>query len=102
MGLCITLENEGGETSSTLTDDKNLLHKLLPSQDDESFPMLTSIDWYGNTVFNAVQMKRFLSEWEHLTKRASTAEEKALTAGIKALALRCQDEVHHYLKFIGD
>jgi hypothetical protein len=102
MGLGIALENEAGATLQILTDDKNLLHKLLPSHDDDSYPMLASIDWYGDTVFNAIQMKRFLPEWECVTGRANTSEEKVLVAAVHALALRCQDEVHVYLKFIGD
>jgi hypothetical protein len=63
--------------------------------------MLASIDWYGDTVFNAVQMKRFLEEWDHVMQRDGSPKEHALTAAIKQLAERCRDEVHLYLKFIG-
>jgi len=102
MGLCIVLENEAGESLEMLLDGKNLLHKLLPSHDDDAHPLLASIDWYGDTVFNNLQMKRFLAEWENLVQRAGSPEEQELVAGIKSLGHRCRDGVHLYLKFIGD
>lgn len=102
MGLCIALTNEGGENLGFVTDDKNFLHKLLPSVDDDSSPMLASIDWYGDTVFNSVQMRRFMQEWDILKQRARSVEEAQLAAAVKSLAERCRDEVHLYLKFIGD
>ena len=102
MGLCIALTTEAGENLEFVSDDKNLLHKLLPSNDDDSNPMLASIDWYGDTVFNAVQMKRFLPEWSRLKQKALGVEEQQLANAIESLAQRCNDEVHLYLKFIGD
>ena len=102
MGLCIALEKENGQAIETLLDEKNLLHKLLPTENGESHSMLMFIDWYGNTVFNRLQMKRFLVEWASIVERAHTADEKSLVADIKALALRCEEGVHMYLKFIGD
>lgn len=102
MGLCIALTNEAGENLEFVCDDKNFLHKLLPSQDDDSSPALSSIDWYGDTVFNSIQMKRFIPELDLLQERASTDEEKALVSTVKKLAERCEGGVHLYLKFIGD
>jgi len=102
MGLCIALENETGDTLAIITDEKNYLHKLLQHPDHAAEAMLSSIDWYGDTVFNRVQMTRFLAEWETLMKNASTSEEQALITGVKELAQRCRDGVHLYVKFIGD
>jgi hypothetical protein len=102
MGLCIALINEGGENLAFITDDKNFLHKLLPPADDDSSPMLASIDWYGDTVFNSVQMRRFIPEWNILKQRTRNVEEQQLVAAVERLAERCKDEVHLYLKFIGD
>jgi len=102
MGLCIELTGEAGTVFEVVTDDGNVLHRLLPPHDDNSSPTLASVDWYGDTVFNAVQMKRFLAEWDHMAQRATSREEQALAATIRAFAERCRDEVHLYLKFIGD
>jgi hypothetical protein len=85
-----------------MADPKNYLGKLLPERDDLAYPMLASIDFCGDTVFNRMQMGRFLAEWADVLARAHVPEEKALVSTIEGLAHRCQDEVHLYLKFIGD
>ena len=64
--------------------------------------MLAAVDWYGDTIFNRLQMDRFLSEWEILKQRSSTSEEAALIEKVKELALRCLSGTHLYLAFIGD
>jgi hypothetical protein len=60
MGLCIALQTESGEQIELVADDKNLLDKLLGFPDANAFPMLASIDRYGDTIFNRMQMERFL------------------------------------------
>ena len=102
MGLCVALQNESGETLTMLADEKNFLHKVLPTPEDPANPMLGSIDWYGDTVFNRTQMPRFLSEWEGLLGKANSLEERDLITGVKVLAERCRDGAHLYIKFIGD
>lgn len=102
MGLGISLQDELGAELETVVDPKNLLGKLLPEQDDPAHPMLGSIDFYGDTVFNRMQMGRFLTEWTDVATKAGTPEERALVTAVRELALRCQDGVHLYLKFIGD
>jgi hypothetical protein len=102
MGLCIALTNEASENLEFVSDDKNFLHKLLPGPEDNSSPMLGAIDWYGDTVFNSIQMKRFIAEWDRLEKRATAPDEKALVQAVRNMAQRCEGEIHLYLKFVGD
>jgi hypothetical protein len=102
MGLGVELQDEQGETLDSTSDPKNLLGRLLPPHDDQACPFLASIDPYGDTVFNRLQMDRFLSEWVGVAAKVQTSEERALVSVIAALARRCRDEVHLYLKFIGD
>lgn len=64
--------------------------------------MLACIDLYGDTVFNRLQIPRFLSELEQIASNAQTVEDRTLLSQIEALARRCAAEVHTYLKFIGD
>jgi hypothetical protein len=52
MGLCIALASDIGKQSALIADDKNLLAKLLGYPDPQAFPMLASIDDYGDTTFN--------------------------------------------------
>jgi hypothetical protein len=77
------------------------VHKLLPPADEASESVLAKIDWYGDTYFNYLQIKRFLEEWDQLEQRAETSEEKALIVGVRQLAVRCQDD-RNLLRFIGD
>ena len=101
MGFCVILERENGEPLEQVEDPKNMLHQLLPSEDD-SYQYLRFIDWYGDTVFNGLQIQPFLSEWDRLTESARTSDENALLARIRELALRCSQEPHLYLRFCGD
>ncbi|HTB62965.1 MAG TPA: hypothetical protein VK737_05190 [Opitutales bacterium] len=84
-----------------MVDPKNLLHKLLPF-DDIIFPLAGSIDLYGDTVFNRLQMKRFILEWAEISKKAQTTEARDLVSKIESLASSCAERLHLYLKFIGD
>jgi len=60
------------------------------------------IDWYGDTVFNQLQMSLFLEEWQRLKSKAKSEEEHKLLLEIEKLAFDCQSEQHEYLRFIGD
>jgi hypothetical protein len=102
MGLESVLQTESGAKVDSVADPKNYLGKLLPQIDDESHPLLGGIDPYGDTVFNGIQIRRFLLEWEAVSSNAVTTEERELVSKIEQLALRCRDEVHLYIRFVGD
>ena len=102
MGLGIALTDEFGGKIEEIADEHQVLPPLLPPEDDPAYPFLESIDLWGDTVFNRIQMGRFISEWAYVVSRAQSVEEKELVAAISRMALRCRDEVHLYLKFIGD
>jgi hypothetical protein len=95
------LQNEKGEFLAIVHDSgnmmRNLLERALPNE-----PFFAQIDWYGDTVFNRMQMPRFLSAWQTLAQQVRDDQEKKLIEDIKALAQRCEDGVHLYLRFIGD
>jgi hypothetical protein len=102
MGITIRFQNEQGDTIEEFYDIKNILHRLLPTFDDESFCCLRFIDWYGDTTFNGLQMDLFLAELDRISIKAVGSEEKTMVENIRRLAQKCQDSVHTYLKFIGD
>lgn len=103
MGLEIQLQDEFGGRIESIIDPKNLLPDLLPPDGrGDEFPLLSGIDLYGDTTFNRLQMPRFLSEWANVASNARTEEERKLVSEIERLAGRCSDDVHKYLKFIGD
>jgi hypothetical protein len=64
--------------------------------------MLGCIDPYGDTTFNRPQMTLFLAEWIAVSSKAKTTEEKELASCIESMAQHVRDNVHVYLKFIGD
>jgi hypothetical protein len=102
MGLEIKLQDEWGGPVESVVDPKNYLGKRLPRNDDDGHPMLAGVDSYGDTVFNRMQMRWFLSEWADVSARAQTPEARELVSKVEAMAHRVRDEVHLYLKFSGD
>jgi hypothetical protein len=101
MGFDISLQDERGVVRASTSDPQNLLHRLLErSFADE--PLLTEIDWYGDTVFNRLQMPRFLSQWKILANHSKTPEEAKVVEDVRALATECEGAVHLYLKIVGD
>jgi hypothetical protein len=87
MGLNIELRDEPGDRIDDVDDPTNLLKALLPMTGDHAYPFLGSIDPYGDTTFNGLQMERFLMEWATVSRKARTAEEQALVAAVESFAL---------------
>ena len=102
MGLDVELQDESGVRIDSVADPTNLLARLLQAADQRTHPMLASIDPYGDTVFNTIQIQRFLSEWVDVAARTQCPEECELVSRIQTLAHRCRNEAHLYLKFYGD
>jgi hypothetical protein len=102
MGLEIVLQTESGAKIDSVADPKNYLGKLLPQIADDSHPLLGGIDPYGDTIFNGIQIRRFLLEWQAVSSNAVTTEERELVSKIEELAVRCRDQVHLYIRFVGD
>jgi hypothetical protein len=102
MGLTVVWEAEDGTSIGTVEDPSNLLHRLLPGPEDNSFQILRFIDWYSDTVINRRQLEPFLQEWDRLAQGAKTEAEKALVLQIREFATKCQQQQHTSLKFYGD
>jgi hypothetical protein len=102
VGLCVALRGDAGDQIDLVADHKDLLPRLLERLDENAFPMLAYIDRYGDTVFNRLQLPRFLAEWQTLSSRAVSDEEKILLDAIRLLAEKAVRGVHLYVAFIGD
>lgn len=102
MGITVILEDERGNRLESIIDPPNLFSRLLPGPHDTSFLMLRFIDPYGDTVFNRLQMDTFIQEWDRIARHAQTEEEGSFLSRVRELAVRCQNEIHEYLKFYGD
>ena len=102
MGLQIVVENAQGDQLASFEDPTNLLHRTLPPEGDRTFCCLNHVDWYGDTVFNALQVVIVREELARLIESGTSPEAAALLSRIDELAVRCQSEPHLYLKFYGD
>lgn len=103
MGLTVELYDEQGDPQAgSVEDPTNVLHRLLREKDLAAYPMLSGIDWYGDTIFNGQQMERLIPEWQSLADATKSAAEQRVVASILKLARQCQDGVHLYLKFMGE
>jgi len=95
------LQSERGEVLEQVVDRAGSIVASVPPLTDEGSPCWRFIDPYGDTVFNRLQMEPFLVELDLIIRQAP-ADRQQLLEKVRALALRCRDDVHLYLKFEGD
>jgi hypothetical protein len=97
MSLVVKLEDDLGERS-----DWVMLHSVIPSRDEKDYPLLSGIDPYGKTVFNHLQMERFLAEWDRVHDRAKDESQQDAWQRVKEMALACKEDRDLYLRFVGN
>ena len=85
-----------------LLDPRNTLHRVLPPEDDRSFMLLNTIDWYDITEFPCRDMPVFLDELERITPRAQRSAEREYLAELRRLAEECAAHPDYILRFVGD
>ena len=78
-----------------------LLEDLLPFG-DVSYPMLGFIDPYGNTLFNGLQMRLFIPEWDRVMRNATDKADVEFLSKVRQMAERCMKNPHIFLRFVGD
>lgn len=92
MGVNAVLQTEDGNKVAMVLDPKNKLSRALwwlsehqPSQ----FPWASTIDLWGDTVFNRIQAERLLIEWalliENFTADAETTAPEARRGAYPAM-----------------
>jgi hypothetical protein len=102
VGLSIQLRDERQNIEKEIFDEQNLLHSILPIDDWKNSPLISSIDLYGDTVFNRVQSKQFLHELNSLRILMDSSKLRDLIDQIQALMEQVRDSAHLYLVFVGD
>ena len=99
----VVLQDErGNEISETIRDPMGVIVNCLPDPDDTSFSCARFVDPYGDTIFNRPQAAVTVGEWDRLSSAFSELGAQDLWAGIRKLIVRCSEEPHTYIKFIGD
>ncbi len=102
MGIEVVVEDERGTKLVSLEDPTNILHRVLPLQDDSAFQCLNRVDWYGGTTFNRHQIPVVRRELNLLAATRKNVDEVEMIRQLEVLATKAETEPHLYLKFYGD
>jgi hypothetical protein len=103
MPISVVMQDESGDRiSKYIIDPMGVIAKSLPDLDDCTYSCVLFIDPYGNTVFNPLQAQVMLGEWDRLKESFLEKDAETLWADVRSLIVRCANEVHVYLWFIGD
>jgi hypothetical protein len=71
--------------------------------EDETYPLLSGIDPYGDTVFNSLQLPRLIKELERRFEAMESGLSRQRVGKVLGVARECQDAPPHtYLVFVGD
>ncbi len=97
MSLVVKLEDDLGERSEWV-----MLHGVIPAFEELEFPFLRCVDPFGKTVFNHLQMKTFLEEWERVRERAKDEPQQEAWKKVKEMAQTCKSDRDLYLRFVGN
>jgi hypothetical protein len=73
-----------------------------PAARHEDFALLSGIDPFGKTVFNHLQMKAFLQEWDRAKERVRDESQLEAWEKVKQMAETCRDDRDLYLRFVGN
>lgn len=98
MGLTVVLEDENGDTIQTLQKEFNYIE--LESIAISDYQILKYIDFYGDTVFNCLQLEDLTKDLEKL--KSSGSKQQQIIDEILSLIKMSQQRTHTYLKFYGD
>ncbi len=101
MAIDVVLQDQQGRMLEQVSYPVGLPNTLIP-YDDESFPCLGYVDAYGNTIFNHLQMKPFLLDWQRLYAVASSEAQISYLDQVEVLAQRCRTGFCLFLKLEGE
>jgi hypothetical protein len=102
MPLTVRLETETGAKLAEVFDTQDVVTQLAAEDAAPELKVAQTIDPYGNTTMNRLQVPLFLKDLRLLMSRAASPEDTAVLRQIEALANRSLEEPHLYLKFYGD
>lgn len=100
MPVTVQVENEKGERQGELWMHPDSNRILQLATDDGC--CLRFIDPYGSTVFNQVQIPALIQELRAIEPRLTEPAMRLVLRGLLALAESVRDQVHTYIRFIGD
>lgn len=103
MGIEVVLQDENCcSISNSVYDTDGVIELSLPDLADGNYACLRFIDPYGDTIFNPLQAAVMIEEWDRLKHSFTERNAEALWADARELIVRCSEEPHTYLRFVGD
>ena len=102
MGIQIVLQDEQGKNLSEVVHDPQGVIALSLPDLNGSYVCIRFIDPYGDTIFNRLQAAVLVEEWDRLKPLFSEPNAEGLWDDVRKLIVRCSEEPHTYLRFIGD
>jgi hypothetical protein len=104
--MAIILARLEDEWTHALRETENLaaLESVIVRalQSDRSFPVVTRIDPYGDTVLDNSQMRRFLDEWAEVQSFVQDDREAQAWRQVDELAFECFQNPSCHLRFCSD
>jgi hypothetical protein len=98
MPISLVLRKEQGEEIRRADGPYTPAEVTLGGQ----YPLLSGIDPYSNTIFNARQMRQLLVEVERLMLEGVSRQERASLEAVAEFCREGQRGAHRFLWFIGD
>lgn len=103
MAIEVVLQDENCTAASEMIHDPDgVIIRSLPDPADTSHSCVRFIDPYGDTIFNRLQAAEMIAEWDTLEGSFLQNNARTLWSNVRALIVRCSQEPHLYLRFIGD
>ena len=103
MGIEVVLQNEKSDSiSETVHDAQAVIVICLSDFADSAYSCVRFIDPYGDAVFNRLQAIVMIEEWDRLRHSFQERNAETVWSDVRKLIVRCSEEPHTYLKFIGD
>jgi hypothetical protein len=102
MGVDVKWEDENGARLAEIPDPHKCISHLVLNTDLAGTTCLQFIDPYGDTTFNRLQIPILIEELKSVANKVRDTGIRDHLLRVVELAEKSRDEVHTYLKFIGD
>ncbi len=102
MPLSIRWEDERGKVLEELLPDRGASLNAVVAKAPDNSVCLRFIDPYGDTVFNRIQLPLLISELQRARQDLPGGASPTHLDSVLALVRKAEDEVHTYVRFLGD
>ena len=101
MSMKVCLQTEAGTAIAEVSDLNDVITSLAETACHQRLEIAHTIDRYGDTVFNRLQVPMLVKDLDRMLANASS-EQTPVLRRVQSLAERVAEEPHLYLKFMGD